>query len=198
MNRKLLALIAVLPLVSLAGTKVTETPKGWLVLPLLTPNDKALKTHDECVTAATARGAGDFACTYTAGIKVELTCDDVPMPVLPTKVNADGSIEQPAIFGEVQDDGAGKVLVVTMEEGFVKGPDWALGKNCWVPGHVPYDGRFPAPDAPPLGANDMSPSPWAYTEDPEWKIGGPCPAQIDGKDDPKLCYVPPHPDVPPT
>lgn len=182
--KKILCLLAIFSASVFASMRAVEKHEGWQ----LTAGAKTTgyATYAECLAAAKAAGAGAYKCKDSTAITVEATCDDEPKPVLKTVINAEGFLEQPGIVVKAQPDGS---WGPTMEEGFVKGPGYP---NCWVPGLVPYDPKFPAPDAPPLGANDMTPSPWVYGVDPEWPIGGKCPSE-----DPNLCYAPPHPDVPP-
>jgi hypothetical protein len=179
-SRSMVAAILALPMIASASETVTETPRGWRAYPAL-PTDVFLPTKEECLAALKARGSGAYSCQYSINIIIAQTCADEPMPVWPTIVDGDGFIVRPGIKGEVRDDGAGKVIVVTTEEGFVKGPGYP---KCWVPGLVPYDGSFRAPDGPP----DMTPSPLVYGVDPEWPIGTKCPLA-----DPKFCYAAPPP-----
>lgn len=169
-----------------AGLTVTEKSAGWRVLPAKTADDPVLKDIAACREAVKLRGPGEYTCVYTAALKVVGTCDDVPMPVWPTKVNAEGFIVQPGLAGDVKDEGAGKVLVVTKKEGFVKGPGWP---DCWVPGLVPYDGELPAPDGP--ASADVGP--WVYCVDygKVAPFGKTCPKEAKGG-----CYIPSNaPDV---
>jgi hypothetical protein len=169
---------------------VVEKHEGWQ----LTAGTKvtAHATYDDCKAALVALGAGATGkCKDVTALTVEATCEDVPMPIFPTVVDEHGFTVRPGVVVERKPDS--EDWEPTKMEGFVKGPDWALGKNCWVPGLVPYDETYHAPDGPP----DNSPGPWVYLSDPEWPIGGKCPAQLDGKNDPHLCHSPPNPPIPP-
>lgn len=168
-----------------AGLTVTEKSAGWRVLPAKTADDPVLKDIAACREAVKLRGPGDYTCEYVTSISVTATCDDEPMPVMPTIVTPEGFITRPGIVGTPLPDGS--AIAPTMEEGYVKG-SWKY-PDCWVPGLVPYDGKFRAPDGP----NDTSPSPFVYGYDEEWPVGKPCPSA-----DPRMCYVAPnHPSPPP-
>jgi len=158
------------------------TPPVGSLLKVLGPFDtKAL-----CMAAAPAVGIG-YKCKDVTSFDITVTCDDVPMPAWPTKMNEEGFMEQPGITGEVKDAGAGKVLVLTKQEGFIPGPGWP---NCWIPGLVPYKGEVAVPDGP----LDQSPGPWVYCVDygkVAPYIGKTCPKEAKGG-----CYIPPNaPDV---
>lgn len=191
MKRKAMLVLAVAALahailfatIAIAGLKITEKHDGWQ----LTAGAKVTgyNTYAECIDAIRVLGPGDYKCKDVTTVKAEFTCDDVPMPALPTKINAEGFLEQPGIVVAALPDGT---WGPTMQEGFVRGPGFP---NCWVPGLVPYDPHWQAPDTR-VGENDLSPSPWVYTVDHEWPIGGKCPSA-----DPNLCYSPPHPPIPP-
>lgn len=172
-------IMVALPLASLAGLRATEKLEGHQIT--IAGKTSNYPTHEECVDAAKAAGVGVYKCKASTAITVEATCDDEPMPQVKTVLNAEGFMEQPGIVIAALPDGS---WGPTMQEGFVKGPGYP---NCWVPGLVPYTGEFPAPETPPTA--DVGP--WVYGE-PEWPIGGKCPSE-----DPNMCYVPPHPDVPP-
>ncbi len=44
-------------------------------------------------------------------------------------------------------------------------------------------------------AKTSGPGPYVYTVDPEWPIAGKCPAQLNGLNDPHLCFSPPNPAI---
>lgn len=171
-----------MPLLVFAGIKALEKHDGWQ----LTAGSKVIAygTYTDCVDAAKALGVGSYKCKDVTTITVaQETCDDVSQPQMPTIINADGFMQRPGIVVQALPNGE---WGPTQQEGFVKGT-WKF-PDCWVLGLVPYDPEWHAPDGPP----DESPSPFVYGVDPEWPIGGKCPST-----DPKLCYAPPHPDIPP-
>lgn len=183
---KLIAAIAagtLLTFAALAAVKVTEKPLGWRVLPPSTTAVPAFKTKEECVAAATARGAGDYTCEYTTTLKVEATCTD-PKPEIKAVVNAEGFLVLPELKVDALANGE---WGPTQEQGYVAAPY----PTCWTLGWVPYSGEWHAPDGPP--SQDVGPMVYCidYGSIAHPPVGKACPATAKGG-----CYIPPNaPDV---
>lgn len=184
----LLALAAaIVPTAAVADLRAATSHDGWQ----LTAGAKvtAYATLDECVAAAVAVGAGTFKCKDVTTVRVEATCEGVPRPEFKLLTNAEGFTVQPGLVVELAANGVD--WAPTKQEGFVKGPDWAKGVNCWVPGLVEYRGDPLAAEGPPT----QEPGPMVYCVDygsaEHPPVGKACPATAKAG-----CYIPPHaPDV---
>lgn len=161
--------------VSDAGETVTSLPTSYELRDSASHAVSATKyaTLAECQSAAPVP-AIKYRCVETVVFDKVGTCDDVPMPVMPTIVDANGFLVLPGIVIEALPDGS---WGPTKEEGFVKA-DYPI---CWVKGLVPYDGKFRAPEGPPI----QDPGPWI--EGVDYPLDTPCPEAAHGN-----CYLSPR------
>lgn len=180
-------IMVALPLHAFAGLHAVEKLEGHQIT--IAGKTSNYPTHEECAAAALAAGVGAYKCKASTAITVTASCEDEPQPVFKLLVNAEGFTVQPGLVVELAANGVD--WVPTKQEGYVKGPDWAKGTNCWVPGLIPYAGEPLSVEGPPT----QEPGPLVYCHDygsiAHPPVGKACPATALGG-----CYIPPNaPDV---
>lgn len=173
------ALLIVLGIASTAqaGEIVTAPPTTYsLNTPTGTPvpGAKGFKTLKDCTDAAPVP-AIKYRCVLGPVVFDKVgTCADVPKPETKLVLDAGGFLVLPKLKIEQQADGT---WGPTMEQGYIA----AEYPACWVPGLVPYTGKWHAPELPPTA--DAGP----WIEGVDYILGRPCPEAAHGN-----CYPSPY------